>query len=554
MIGETTLPTSGRSARHLGGSLWAVAAAGCILVLGTAAVAETAVDLAQRYPATLDFSQRGPGLSWTCDQRDVWRLTQFTYSMTDSFRLSTGPAEVVFGCHGTDVLWAAVFPDEPGEIAAAAEGQGEHPTSVWLRFHPARLGELFPPDTVLGQGKRSMVPRGKRLAALKMSSCWQAGGRPKVPWKRSITVDVETREGPRRFYSIDTRAGTVEYVDAFRMRTVPKPKPIDRVAALEAFDTVWRAFDREYAMFVVKPDVDWASLRDVYRPQAESAQDNIELGMVLAEMIACLQDLHAHVQVDGETLPGYQRRRPLNGSFDAVSRLVGPVTNTRQQLAYARSDDGIGYINVYGLQNRRLPELFDEALQKMEASRGLIVDLRFNGGGSEPLGQQMAGRFLDKRRVYSLNQYRNGPKHEDLGTKLQRACEPAGPWRYVGPVIVLQGQRTMSSAESFLLMLAQCPQATTMGDRSAGSSGNPRRVQAAGGIIVNLPRWLDMEPSGRPIDAVGILPEVPIEATPEDFTAESDPVLAAALKNLRDRPPHDTASGSQVLRRRDDSP
>ncbi len=144
--------------------------------------------------------------------------------------------------------------------------------------------------------------------------------------------------------------------------------------------------------------------------------------------------------------------------------------------------------------------------------------MRFNGGGSEPLGQEITGRFLDHPCVYSLSQFRNGPKHTDLTAKLERTCKPDGPWHYVGPVAVLQGQKTMSSAESFALMLAQCPQVTTIGDRTAGSSGNPRRIEAGAGIVVNLPRWIDMDPAGKPIDFVGVLPRIKIEAKPADFS------------------------------------
>ncbi|MGA2615995.1 MAG: S41 family peptidase [Thermoguttaceae bacterium] len=187
-------------------------------------------------------------------------------------------------------------------------------------------------------------------------------------------------------------------------------------------------------------------------------------------------------------------------------------------------------------------------------TKGLILDLRFNGGGSEPLGCQIAGRLLDRRRVYSLSQYRNGPRHTDLGPKSERAGGPAGPWHYVGPVVVLQGQKTMSSAESFALALAQCPQATTVGDRTAGSSGNPRRAHAGAGIAVNLPRWIDMEPQGNPIDSVGVSPRVKIDAKPEDLSDNNDPVLAAALENLRSRVKDDGPPPGGVLQHRSGAP
>ena len=147
----------------------------------------------------------------------------------------------------------------------------------------------------------------------------------------------------------------------------------------------------------------------------------------------------------------------------------------------------------------------------------------------------MAGRFIDKPRVYSLSQYRSGGRHDQLGKKYPRTVAPRGPWRYEKPVIVLTGRRTMSSAESFALMMAQCPQVTTLGDRTAGSSGNPRLLKLPGEITVRLPRWLDMDAQGKPIDSVGVKPDIPVKTSVSDFTATHDPVAETALKTLRSK-------------------
>jgi len=523
-------------------------------VLSWAADRKQPIDLSQKYRATLDFNNQSRGYQWTCGPRDVWRLKKFTYALEDGFSVKLGPSQVVFGCHDANVVWAAVFPDQSGEILAASPGKGEHVASVWIRFHPARLGELFSMQIVAGQGDASLLPKAKRLAAHKMTACWQSGGRPMIPSKNSIIFDMETREGPRRFYALDTETGKVQYVDAFRTRSMPAAKPLDSKTALDVFDKVWNAFDRQYAMFAVKPKVDWAKLRETYRPRAAAAKTNQELATILVEMLDHLEDLHVYVQVDGEYVPGYNRDRPLNANPKALTGLIGRLTSTGHELDWGRTGDGIGYINIHKLSDPDLPRVFDEVLGQMADTKGLILDLRFNGGGSEPLGCQIAGRLLDRRRVYSLSQFRNGPKHTDLGPKTERACGPDGPWHYVGPVVVLQGQKTMSSAESFALALAQCPQVTTMGDRTAGSSGNPRCVEAGAGIVVNLPRWIDMDSQGKPIDAVGISPRVKIDAKPEDFRGGRDPVLSAALENLRSRLKKGGLPSGGVLKRRPGAP
>ena len=186
------------------------------------------IDLSQRYPASLDHAPARTGYDWTCDAKDVWRVTEFTLSMGHQFRVETKAAQVVLGHHESNVLWAAVFPDQPGGIVTASAGQGEHITSIWLRFHPARLRELFPPSTVTRAGAAELIADAKRLAAHKMRACWQAGGKPMVPDRAVITVDLETREGPRRFFSIDTDNSTAKYFDAFKGRPLTVAKTVDR--------------------------------------------------------------------------------------------------------------------------------------------------------------------------------------------------------------------------------------------------------------------------------------------------------------------------------------
>jgi peptidase S41-like protein/tricorn protease-like protein/Big-like domain-containing protein len=503
---------------------------GLVLAVTASAVA---TDLAQEYPATLDFSESQQGYAWQSGPQDVWHLKEFDYELGDGFCLRLGPSQIVFGCHESNVLWASVFPDEPGEIVAASAGKGERITSIWLRFHPARLGELFPEQAVVGQGDASLLPRARRLAAHKMHGCWHAGNLPMVPWKKSIVFDLETYEGARRYYFLDTDTGEIEYEDYFRTHPLPVAKPLDSVTALEAFDEVWEAFDRDYAMFVIKPQVDWAKLRQTYGPRAAEVSTNHELASIISEMLDHLEDLHVYVTVDGEYIPGYSRDRPLNANPKALPRLIGEITETGHDLDWGRTEDGIGYVNIHQLSDSALPGTFDELLAEMADTSGLILDLRHNGGGAEPLGCAIAGRLLDRPRVYSVSQFRDGPEHTDLTPKYERTCGPEGPWRYTGPTAVLQGRKTMSSAESFVLALAQCPQVTTLGDCTAGSSGNPRSLEAGAGIVVNLPQWIDMDPTGKPIDVVGVPPDVKVEAKSAEFAEEEDPVLVAALDHLR---------------------
>jgi hypothetical protein len=501
-------------------------------------------DLTKTYPATLDYFEGQPTREFTCTASDVWQLDSF-HAAYKKLDVTLGPSTVVFGVAEKNVVWAVVLPGAPGKIKNDGVGDGEQVTSIWMRFNPALLGELFPAKTVGKNGSADQIAWAKRVCRWKIASGWQANNLPVIPKKSSIVLDCETVEGPRRYFMIDKEKGTVGVEPAFEKRALPALVPMDKTAAVRAFDTVWDAFDKEYAKFQLVPKLDWKKAGDDWRKRADGATTTFGAAVAIDGLISELCDLHAWVRCGDEFLQSYSRPRPLNGSFKAIQNAFSPLTDSKHDFHWARTSDGIGYVLLYKLGDKELPSAFDTALDGLADCWALVVDLRFNGGGDEQLAQQVAARFVDKERTYSLNQYRNGAKHDALGPKLERKIAPRGAWRFESPVVCLQGQVTFSSAESMALMFAQCPQATTMGDRTGGSSGNPRQMELEGGIVVNLPRWNDMDPDGNPIEVVGSAPKVKIDAKPAEFTATKDPVLEAALESLRKTAKKDRKPGKR---------
>jgi len=524
-------------------------ALGLLLALlpGTPASGGTG-DLTRSYPATLDYFEGQPAREWSCTKDDVWELESFHFEIQGRLEITLKKAVVVFGVAEGNVVWAAVFPEgagehgKPGTIRSRVGGDGEHVTSLWMRFNPAHLGELFPANTVGKHGSEEQIAWARRLCSWKISSGWQAGNLPVIPRKGSIVLDCETVEGPRRYFVVEQQQGTVELIAAFEKRPLPALVPMDRASALRAFDSAWDAFDREYAKFVLLPELDWKQAALPWRKRAEKATSTFAAAAAIDGLVSQLHDLHAWVRCGDEFLQSYSRPRPLNASYAAVQRAV-PLQETRHDHRWGRTEDGIGYVVIYQLNDRELGSSFDHTLEQLADCWSLVVDLRFCGGGDELLGREVAGRFIEERRVYSLNQYRSGPGHDQLGPLLERELEPRGPWRFESPVVCLPGQKTFSSAESLALMFAQCPQVTTLGDRTGGSSGNPRTLELEGGIRVNLPRWNDMDPEGKPIENAGIAPDVRVEAAPAEFTALTDPVLEAAFELLRRAPPGERRPG-----------
>jgi hypothetical protein len=489
-------------------------------------------DLAAIYPATRDWSAYGLSPVSTAD--DVWRLRSFSFNAGDDLSLHCDDATLVIGRDGTDVLWAVVLPDRTAAVRGSKASENEHAVSILLRFAPSEVGALFPPETVLSRGDAIRRFEAQRIARRKMVWRWTTqAGNPTIVPKPIVIVDIDTEEGPRRFWAINRQDGSVHRVDDFIDQPTPPMRPLRPDAALAAFDEVWSAFDREYAGFVLLPHVDWNDARERYRARVERVRSTFALAAILADMLAELEDLHVWVRDGDDWLVGYTRDRPLNASFAATRSQLSESRESGSELLWGRTHDGIGYLGVFGLNDEHLPHRVDDALSALRDTSAMIVDLRFCGGGDELLGRAIAGRFIAQPTVYSRNRYRNGPAHDDLGPLLDRIVEPRGPWRYDKPVVCLFGPHTLSSAESLAAMFAQCENVTTMGTATGGSSANPRRIELDCGITVNLPRWLDLLPDGTPIERHGVQPQIKLDHLPDAFTAERDPVFEAALARLR---------------------
>ncbi|MCY2960488.1 MAG: S41 family peptidase [Planctomycetota bacterium] len=483
-----------------------------------------------------DLVRKGPlvALDWSSGPGDVWRVSGLEFVRGGEMSIVFGESTVVLGVHEKNPVWAVILPDKPASITGRISASGSMVSAVWVRFHPAKFPELFPVTRVTGPGPATAMLAARRIALQKMGGSWQADGFPAVPDPGALVLDCDTKQGPRRFLAIDDTKNSVQYMAAFEKRTFPPDTALDPATATAAFDAAWARFDAVYAKFGLRPDVDWDAAKATYRPLAEASKTTWEAGTAIALCIENLRDLHAWVKADGELCAPYQRARPLNASWSGTQAVIGTLADPSRQVAVGRTKDGIGYIGTFGLTDAGAVDAFDAALEEVGDCWALVLDVRMNGGGDETMAQKMAGRFADKKRVYAQSQYRSDPaKRTALGSPNPRTLEPRGPWRWSQPVAVLQGRRTMSSAESFAAMLATCTNVTTMGESTAGASGNPEQLDAGGGILVNVPRWNDLDPSGKPIEDVGLPPKVPFVPTPTSFTSDTDGLVSSALDRLR---------------------
>lgn len=295
-----------------------------------------------------------------------------------------------------------------------------------------------------------------------------------------------------------------------------------------------RLIDEAYAYRDLRK-VDWDALFKKHEPRMLRAGTQAAFAREAAALLGHAKDVHILVQVESMPFVTYQRRFKPNYRLDLLEDLVPGFTKQNDTVSTGRFDDDIGYILIttWGPRTPADLEPAYAALAEFANAAGVIIDVRPNAGGDEMLARDFAGCFTAKRAVYSKNAYRTKRAKSGFAKPVERPIEPnKGRPAYRGKVAVLMGEGVMSSCESFVLMMRHGAGATLIGEKSFGSSGNPKPHKLPNGVMVALPSWKDMQPDGTIIEGKGITPDVVVKVKKGDFK-DRDPVLDAALEHLR---------------------
>ena len=384
------------------------------------------------------------------------------------------------------------------------------------------------------------------------------GGGPKFPeiignprWvsKRTIAMRVKLLPNHEYQFSINCPSaknfrsvqGEAAEVYPIQFRTGPgrgndEAETLTVAANAEAIAELRRAIDENYSYRDIR-QVDWDKLFEEKTDELKRAKTPEKFATIAGELLANAKDKHIWLYVGEQRFGSYVNPVTPNANFSKLKELV-PKWRKRSAVVFTgQFEDGIGYILIdsWARNHSKALEQTYEAIWEFADALGLIIDVRGNSGGAEPLAQQFAGCFIDEPKVYAQHVYRTVDEPGGFTKPQNRILEPnkRRP-RYRGKTVVLMGLVNMSSCEAFLLMMKQVPGCKLIGETSQGSSGNPKPTDLGNGVTVFLPSWKAMRPDGTCFEGEGIIPDISIKTTQAELLSR-DPVLDAGLKLLRKR-------------------
>ncbi len=242
----------------------------------------------------------------------------------------------------------------------------------------------------------------------------------------------------------------------------------------EVFEFLWNDINNRYSYFELK-GIDWVEVKQRYAEQIDDQMSETELFDVLASMLFELKDGHVNL-----TSPFNRSRNwdwfqdePLNYNQGIIDReYLGKDFHISGPLRHQIIDD-ILYVNYRSFADELRDRDIEAILQRAENARGVIIDVRSNGGGAINNAFNLASAFTNHSYTYGKVRIKNGPCSDCFSswTDLRVPAREKG-W-YNGALIVLTNSASYSSTTYFAEMMRQNPRALLLGAPTGGGGGTP---------------------------------------------------------------------------------
>jgi hypothetical protein len=168
------------------------------------------------------------------------------------------------------------------------------------------------------------------------------------------------------------------------------------------FDALWEILDERYCYFTYK-GIDWTEVYNQFLPRVNKVKDVFQLFDLMAEMIDILEDGHVNLYApfDVSSCTGWFDSYPADYNADFLYNHFDSDLRSAGGFAYTTIDNGkVGYIRYSSFSNGFTTAnlaYIDAYFHQLHKVKGIVIDVRNNGGGSLSYSEKLAACFFKKR-------------------------------------------------------------------------------------------------------------------------------------------------------------
>lgn len=305
------------------------------------------------------------------------------------------------------------------------------------------------------------------------------------------------------------------------------------------FDALADIIDTHYCFFSYK-NIDWQEVTERYRSQINSETTAFQLYFICAQMLDELKD--GHVNLTSRFSTSYYRNwwsdypqdfnlRTLEENYLEFDWL------STSGIMYKQLPGEIAYMYYPSFSNLISETSLDYILAIMLNSRGLIIDIRNNGGGTLTNINSLVGRFIDHTITGGYIMHKTGPGHNDFSEPYPMTYDPApaGRIKWDGQIVLLTNRSCFSAANNFVSVMKDLPNVTVVGAKTGGGGGMPFTSEVPAGWSVRFSACPILDAKKNIIE-FGIEPDYEVHAPEEELAQGKDAIIDFAIDLLKDNP------------------
>ncbi|MDD5173025.1 MAG: S41 family peptidase [Patescibacteria group bacterium] len=193
-------------------------------------------------------------------------------------------------------------------------------------------------------------------------------------------------------------------------------------------------------------------------------------------------------------------------------------------VSWELKENKIAYLNISHFSEDTWADFQDIAIVIIKANpQGLILDLRNNPGGYLDAAVNIAGYWTGEEVIVVSK--------DAQGEEKKYQANNDGDLKHI-PTIVLVNQGSASASEILAGALQDYKRATILGEKTFGKGSVQELEGLNDGSALKLTVAYWYTPLGRSINEEGIIPDIEIEMTDDDYLHDRDSQLSKALLML----------------------
>ena len=280
--------------------------------------------------------------------------------------------------------------------------------------------------------------------------------------------------------------------------------------------------------------IDWDAVYRKYGARVKSDMGNYALFELMSEMLSELKDGHVNLIAshDMSRYWNWSEDYPSNFDADIQKKYLGRDYSIAGGMFYKILEDNVGYIYYGSFSNDVGDGNMSQILSQMSICKGIIIDVRNNGGGSLTNVERIASRFFNEKTLVGYISHKIGKGHNDFSDFYPKYINSHDKIRYQKPVMVLTNRSCYSATNDFVNAMKHAPNATIVGDKTGGGSGLPFSSELPNGWSVRFSASPMYDANKQHIE-FGIDPDVQVSMTDSDKSKGKDTIIEKARELIQ---------------------